>query len=213
MKAGLQARFRPQHCKSPSTPKPPRIWRAHDPCRQLLLLCWCASVAHSRPGSSDLVATQERIPACSDCGRAAGNRGFRLARRLEFAVMWRRQRPAIRSALDRNSHMPPNPTTPIVPVFAKPGVLNRLLQSLSIFTMVMTVPQVLTIWVSHRSGNIHAIVGRVPRLRGRMVLVRITEARQEHLLAMHRLDVPRHCRACRSFDVRVRMCCRGSKYG
>lgn len=56
--------------------------------------------------------------------------------------------------------MPPNPTTPIVPVFAKPGVLNRLLQSLSIFTMVMTVPQVLTIWVSHRSRNIHAIVGR-----------------------------------------------------
>lgn len=154
MKAGLQARFRPQHCKSPSTPKPPRIWRAHDPCRQLLLLCWCASVAHSRPGSSVLVATQERIPACSDCGRAAGNRGFRLARRLESAVMWRRQRPAIRSALDRNSHMPPNPTTPIVPVFAKPGVLNRLLQSLSIFTMVMTVPQVLTIWVSHRAAGI-----------------------------------------------------------
>lgn len=24
MKAGLQARFRPQHCKSPSTPKPPQ---------------------------------------------------------------------------------------------------------------------------------------------------------------------------------------------
>lgn len=50
--------------------------------------------------------------------------------------------------------MPPNPTTPIVPVFAKPGVLNRLLQSLSIFTMVMTVPQVLTIWVSHRAAGI-----------------------------------------------------------
>lgn len=111
--------------------------------------------------------------------------------------------------------MPPNPTTPIVPVFAKPGVLNRLLQSLSIFTMVMTVPQVLTIWVSHRAAGISMLSwgARVPRLRGRMVLVRITEARQEHLLAMHRLDVPRHCRACRSFDVRVRMCCRGSKYG
>ena len=50
--------------------------------------------------------------------------------------------------------MPPNPTTPIVPVFAKPGVLSRLLQSLSIFTMVMTVPQVLTIWVSHRAAGI-----------------------------------------------------------
>ena len=50
--------------------------------------------------------------------------------------------------------MPPNPTSPIVPVVSKPGVLNRLLESLSIFTMVMTVPQVLTIWFSHRAAGI-----------------------------------------------------------
>ena len=50
--------------------------------------------------------------------------------------------------------MPPHPTTPIVRVFSKPGLLNRLLESLSIFTMVMTIPQVLTIWVSHRAAGI-----------------------------------------------------------
>ena len=50
--------------------------------------------------------------------------------------------------------MPPNPTTPIVPWFERPGVLHRVLQSLSIFTMVMTVPQVLAIWVGHRAAGI-----------------------------------------------------------
>jgi len=50
--------------------------------------------------------------------------------------------------------MPPNPTTPVVPVFSGPGLMNRLLRSLSIFTMVMTVPQVLTIWLNHRAAGI-----------------------------------------------------------
>jgi uncharacterized protein with PQ loop repeat len=50
--------------------------------------------------------------------------------------------------------MPPNPTPPVVRAFSKSGVLNRLLPSLSIFTMVMTVPQVLTIWLSHRTAGI-----------------------------------------------------------
>ena len=38
-----------------------------------------------------------------------------------------------------------------------PGFIKRLLGSLSIFTMVMTVPQVLTIWVSHRAAGISMI--------------------------------------------------------
>jgi len=50
--------------------------------------------------------------------------------------------------------MPPNPTSPAVRELSKPGVINRLLESLSIFTMVMTVPQVLTIWVSHQGEGI-----------------------------------------------------------
>ena len=50
--------------------------------------------------------------------------------------------------------MPPNPATPAARPSSKSGVLNRLLPSLSIFTMVMTVPQVLTIWVSHRAAGI-----------------------------------------------------------
>ena len=47
--------------------------------------------------------------------------------------------------------MPPNPTTPAIHALPSPGLIKRLLGSLSIFTMVMTVPQVLTIWVSHRA--------------------------------------------------------------
>ena len=50
--------------------------------------------------------------------------------------------------------MPPNPTNPVIRGLSKPGVINRLLGSLSIFTMVMTVPQVLTIWASHQGAGI-----------------------------------------------------------
>lgn len=50
--------------------------------------------------------------------------------------------------------MPPNPTTPFTQALPPPRLIKRLLGSLSIFTMVMTVPQVLTIWVSHRAAGI-----------------------------------------------------------
>ena len=49
--------------------------------------------------------------------------------------------------------MPPNPTTPQIRGL-QPGLTKRLLGGLSIFTMVMTVPQVLTIWISHRAAGI-----------------------------------------------------------
>ncbi len=49
--------------------------------------------------------------------------------------------------------MPPNPTA--LPVHTiRPGVLHRLLGSLSVFTMLMTIPQVLTIWVSRRAAGV-----------------------------------------------------------
>ncbi len=48
--------------------------------------------------------------------------------------------------------MPPNPAIPSVPVFPTAG--ERLTGSLSIFTMLMTIPQVLTIWVSQRAAGV-----------------------------------------------------------
>jgi uncharacterized protein with PQ loop repeat len=50
--------------------------------------------------------------------------------------------------------MPPNPTMLSVPVFPTARVIKRLIGSLSIFTMLMTIPQVLTIWVSHRAAGV-----------------------------------------------------------
>ena len=54
--------------------------------------------------------------------------------------------------------MPPNPTTPQMRALP-PGLTKRLLGGLSIFTMVMTVPQVLTIWISHRASGISMLSG------------------------------------------------------
>ena len=50
--------------------------------------------------------------------------------------------------------MPPNPVASPVPTLHSPGVFHRLLGSLSIFTMLMTTPQVLTIWVGHRAAGV-----------------------------------------------------------
>lgn len=49
--------------------------------------------------------------------------------------------------------MPPNPTPPPGRALT-PGVVNRLLGSLSIFTMLMTIPQVLTIWLSQQAAGV-----------------------------------------------------------
>ncbi len=50
--------------------------------------------------------------------------------------------------------MPPNPAPSPVPTLRSAGVIHRLLGSLSIFTMLMTIPQVLTIWVGHRAAGV-----------------------------------------------------------
>ena len=52
--------------------------------------------------------------------------------------------------------MPPS-STPPTGALHPPGLIKRLLGSLSIFTMVMTIPQVLTIWVSHRAAGISMV--------------------------------------------------------
>jgi len=53
--------------------------------------------------------------------------------------------------------MPPNPTASPDPTFRPAGVIHRLLGSLSIFTMLMTIPQALTIWVKHQAAGISVV--------------------------------------------------------
>jgi len=50
--------------------------------------------------------------------------------------------------------MPPNPTTPAVLTTFSQSAMRRLLGSLSVFTMLMTIPQVLTIWVGHQAAGV-----------------------------------------------------------
>ena len=50
--------------------------------------------------------------------------------------------------------MPPGPTTAAAHVAGADTVLRRLLGGLSIFTMLMTIPQVLTIWVGHQAAGV-----------------------------------------------------------
>ncbi len=53
--------------------------------------------------------------------------------------------------------MPPNPTMPSVRSLLPPRTVNRLLGSLSVFTMLMTIPQVLTIWLSHQAAGVSIV--------------------------------------------------------
>jgi uncharacterized protein with PQ loop repeat len=52
--------------------------------------------------------------------------------------------------------MAPDPTTPAV---AGPSntLFSRALGAMSLFTMLMTVPQVLTIWVGHQAAGVSVI--------------------------------------------------------
>ena len=50
--------------------------------------------------------------------------------------------------------MPPNPATPEGPGVLPTGMLTRLIGSLSIVTMIMTIPQVLTIWIGHQAAGV-----------------------------------------------------------
>lgn len=49
--------------------------------------------------------------------------------------------------------MPPNPVPPTHDLLLM-GRIKRLLGSLSLFTMVMTIPQVLTIWIRHQAAGV-----------------------------------------------------------
>src|SRR5919107_1307492 len=65
---------------------------------------------------------------------------------------------------------------------------------MSVFTMLMTIPQVLSIWIGQQAaGGFYLHVERLPGFRHPLVMVRTTEKRQEHLLAMLGLDRARPC--------------------
>ena len=54
--------------------------------------------------------------------------------------------------------MPPNPTPPSSGSTLHPkSVMHRILGSLSIFTLLMTIPQVLAIWISHQAAGVSAL--------------------------------------------------------
>ena len=48
----------------------------------------------------------------------------------------------------------PNPTTPATGNSRSDTVLRRLLGGMSLFTMFMTIPQVLTIWIGHQAAGV-----------------------------------------------------------
>ena len=53
--------------------------------------------------------------------------------------------------------MAPIPTTPAGVASRPDTTLSRVLGFMSVFTMLMTVPQVLTIWVGHQAAGVSVI--------------------------------------------------------
>src|SRR2546427_2737691 len=53
--------------------------------------------------------------------------------------------------------MAPDPTTPAAHAPPSETVLRRLLGGMSVFTMLMTIPQVLTIWVGHQAAGVSVL--------------------------------------------------------
>ena len=53
--------------------------------------------------------------------------------------------------------MAPDPATPASDAAQSRTVMSRLLGAMSVFTMLMTVPQVLTIWVGHQAAGVSVV--------------------------------------------------------
>ena len=53
--------------------------------------------------------------------------------------------------------MAPDPAAPADVTSRSQTVFSRLLGGMSVFTMLMTVPQVLTIWVSHQAAGVSVV--------------------------------------------------------
>jgi len=89
--------------------------------------------------------------------------------------------------------MAPDPTPPASASSSSDTMLRRLLGGMSFFTMLMTIPQVLTIWFGLRPPGYRCYVERLSCFCRSVVLVRDTETRQEYLFGMRGLDGPRQC--------------------
>ena len=50
--------------------------------------------------------------------------------------------------------MAPDPTTPAAHASRSDTFLRRLLGGMSVFTVLMTIPQVLTIWIGHQAAGV-----------------------------------------------------------
>jgi hypothetical protein len=73
--------------------------------------------------------------------------------------------------------MAPDPTPAAAANARSETVLRRLLGGMSIFTLLMTVPQVLTIWVGQQAAGVSGVVvERLSSVRAALVLVRNPEA-------------------------------------
>lgn len=53
--------------------------------------------------------------------------------------------------------MAPDPITPAGDASRSDTLLSRVLGGMSVFTLLMTVPQVLTIWISHQAAGVSVI--------------------------------------------------------
>jgi len=53
--------------------------------------------------------------------------------------------------------MAPDPTTPAAQASRSETLLRRLLGGMSIFTLLMTIPQVLTIWVGQQAAGVSVL--------------------------------------------------------
>ena len=53
--------------------------------------------------------------------------------------------------------MAPDPAIPARDAAQSQTVMSRLLGAMSVFTMLMTVPQVLTIWVGHQAAGVSVV--------------------------------------------------------
>jgi hypothetical protein len=90
--------------------------------------------------------------------------------------------------------MNPNPASAAVRPSGSDAGLRRLSAAMSVFTMLMTIPQVLTIWIGQQAAGVFYLhVERLPGFRHPLVMVRNTEKRQKHLLAVRGLDRTRSC--------------------
>jgi uncharacterized protein with PQ loop repeat len=53
--------------------------------------------------------------------------------------------------------MAPDPMNPVGHTVSSEMALRRILGGMSLFTMLMTVPQVLTIWVGHQAAGVSVV--------------------------------------------------------